>query len=162
MRSAAGKSIWTGRKSDSLIEVEVPGMNRFGGPAPSQKVWVEPEHEEELRRFVDLALRRGRFFLAVMLGGSVVMTAASVLIPVWPWALWGVTGGLAAMGVTIVLCPFATPETVRTIGIRRSVALARVAGVVTVGMAIWVAVLPVGRQGPPAKDGAPPAAHTTE
>jgi len=141
MQRAAGRSVWTGRRSDSLIEVEVPGMNRFGGPAPSEKVWVEPEHEEELRGYIDLALRRGRFFLGVMLGGSVVMTAAAMMTPVWPWAMSVVTGGLAAMGVTIVFCPFSTPETVKTIGIRRSVVLARVAGIATVCMAIWVAIL---------------------
>ncbi|HWV38450.1 MAG TPA: hypothetical protein VN033_08225 [Vulgatibacter sp.] len=87
---------------------------------------MEPEHQGELRAFIDLVLRRGRLFIAVTLGGSVVMIAVSAMTPVWPWAMF---------------CPFSTPETVAMIGIRRSVVIARAAGIFLVGIAIGVAVL---------------------
>ena len=46
-------------------------------------------------------------------------------------------GGLLLLGATVVLLPLATPETVALLGWRRARLLARVLGLVLLGMGVW-------------------------
>lgn len=133
------KSIWSGKHSASLKEVTLPGMTRFGGRAPDVSQFVEPEHEAELRRFIDYSIRFGRLFLTLVMAASLLAVVGASLAPVWPWALWICLVATVAIGVTIIVFPFATPETVAWLGIRRSRTLARYGGIIVVGIAVWMA-----------------------
>ena len=62
--------------------------------------------------------------------------------------LWGVfsgrspvTGaGIGLLGATVLLLPFATPETVRLLGYRKSRALGRLLGLLLVAVGLWVGI----------------------
>lgn len=138
----AKRSMWTGRRSEELIEVRLPGVTRFGTPTTEvESFWVETEHEQQLRAYVEYARRWGRTFLALVLSGTAVSLVASLLIASWPPARWIVTGALLVLAATIVVFPFPTPETVALFGIRRSVVLGRVGGGLVAAVAIWSAIV---------------------
>lgn len=139
-----GRSIWTGRHTDRLVEVTVPGISRFGKVRGVLQVLVEPEHEAETRRFFDYAARFGRLFLALVLVSTAILLAGAFVSPrdfVAGQLL--VALGLLALGGVVLVFPFATPETVAMVGLRRSIRLARAAGGATLVGALVQAVLAV-------------------
>ena len=112
---------WTNEPAVDLKEVVLVVLNRFGiRPAP-KTFFVLPEYEEKLRKFVQLGHRFGLAFLTSM----VVLTLA---IPIAALTRRYVLAGtlVAAEGVLLIIFPFATPETVRSLGIGASITLVRV------------------------------------
>lgn len=51
---------------------------------------------------------------------------------------WGNGPGLLLIGITLIVCPFATPQTVQMIGLNKSFWLGRIMGL---GVSIWALVL---------------------
>lgn len=141
IRWMEGISAWTGRRGTSLREVRLPTTNRFGRPSGEAAFLVEPEHEEEMRRFVGYANRYGRLFLVLVIGLSVVSVAAALLGPLWGGAIWVVNAAMLLLGLTIWIFPFSTPETTATVGLRASRRLARIGGAVVIAMAVGIAFL---------------------
>ncbi|WP_373048999.1 hypothetical protein [Vulgatibacter sp.] len=86
---------------------------------------VEPEHEAKLRAFVDYARRSVKAFWALLVASLVLCLGGTLLSLAWAPAIWAVPAGLLLTWM-LVAYPFATPETIRAMGIRRSVILARV------------------------------------
>jgi len=112
---------WTNEPADDLKKVVLVVPNRFGiRPAP-KTFFVLPEYEEKLRKFVQLGHRFGLAFLTSML----VLTLA---VPIAALTRRYVLAGtlVAAEGVLLIIFPFATPETVRSLGIGPSITLVRV------------------------------------
>jgi uncharacterized membrane protein len=104
---------WTGRHSDEVKEIRVETLDRWGIHTREETFGVLPEHEEELRRFVTYQRRFGRLFLLLMvLGTAVVIFVRSNV---------GVGLTMIGLGVVTFAFPFATPETVQMIGMRKSI-----------------------------------------
>ena len=59
------------------------------------------------------------------------------------WSTWFVAGGLITMGITLLLCPFVTPQTVELVGLKRSLTFGRVAGLLFLlsGLGLAIAIL---------------------
>lgn len=133
-----GRSIWTGRTSDGLMEVSLPGVSRWGTPTAEERFLVEPKHEAELRAYVAHARKWGRFCLVSVLLLSLICLGASTVVVVWPPAMLVIALATFLLGALVIAFPFATPETVAWLGIQRSVKLARVAGVLVLVLAAWM------------------------
>ena len=138
------RCIWTGQRSDRAVPVTLDVPSRTAGAASPRTVHVLPEHEDDLRAYNASVTRWGR----PMLVGLLALTVALVGLAV-AGAVLGVSeadtavgaGALVgAMGLVIVAFPFATPETVGAVGIRASVRIARVLGLVAVALGVWIAV----------------------
>lgn len=121
------RCIWC-HKTDGklkLLLVRVP--NAFGLKEHDVSVSVHTEHEDETRRYYVLLCRYARTFLLSVLLGVVAL----VVFAVFDWEP-GPSAVVIYYGVIFMALPFATPTTVEMVGIKNSVRLARVAGVVLI------------------------------
>ena len=138
------KCLWTGQRSDRAIEITVPGTDALGRSIDVQTLTVLPEHEADLRAFADRARRMGRPFLVTILSltAAILVVAALGTFEVISGAAsaWGVGLGCIGMGVLMVALPFATPETVAAFGVRRSITLACVSGVIVIAVGLAIGV----------------------
>ena len=136
--------IWTHETSDRAIPVTLDVPSGTGATRTERTVHVLPEHEADLRAYNDRVARYGRTFLRAMFGLSAVLLGVSVGGALGGWSddvVGLVVGfGLSAVGWLMIAFPFATPQTVGALGIRRSVWIARVLGALTVGLGIWIAL----------------------
>ncbi|MFW6192876.1 MAG: hypothetical protein ACOC83_05275, partial [Gemmatimonadota bacterium] len=106
-------------------------LNRFWVRLP-----VHPRHERPLRRFAARFRRDGRRFVVSMIALIVVAFAFFLVLHAVEgssavrdrWADAFVGPWMAALGVVLLLFPFATPLTTALIGIRHTVVLVRGAG----------------------------------
>lgn len=59
------------------------------------------------------------------------------------WSTWFVAVGLISMGITLLLCPFVTPQTVELVGLKRSLTIGRLAGLLffVSGLGLAIAIL---------------------
>ena len=139
------RCLWTGERSDRAIEITVPAADRFGRPSEPKTFTVLPEHEADLRAFADLAQRTGRAFLLTIVGLTVSMVVVGVLgstgVISNAASSWGVGLGCMGMGLLMIALPFATPETTAAFGVRRSILIARVAGVVVAGVGLAIGLM---------------------
>ncbi len=140
------RCFWTGIRDSNVIEIEIPALDRFGRSEGTTTAYVLPEHERELRAFVDRVRRQGGLFLRTM-AVLVLMLLASVImaiVGVSPSGLMtrAIGSVVVLIGVTIILFPFATPETISVFGVRRSIVVARYAGIAiaAVGALMWFIV----------------------
>ncbi|MEM1117187.1 MAG: hypothetical protein AAF845_19855 [Bacteroidota bacterium] len=139
------RCIWTFQRDDRVIPVTVDAPALFGGRALPRTFHVLPEHEADLRAYLDLAARYGR----PMLGGVLGLTAAIVGVAVlavafgWPDRLVAVAVGAltAGIGLVLIALPFVTPQTVMAFGLQSSVRIARWVGGLTVAVGGVIAVL---------------------
>jgi hypothetical protein len=127
------KCIWSNRKSSALKEISIVTLDRLGRNPSPRTYLVLPEHEAQFRHFNDKYRRFGRVFfwlivfclIVLMIGGGLTSFGGIQ-------AGLELTGaGLLFMGVLIVVLPFTTPETVRSMGVARSIKLAKILGWVT-------------------------------
>lgn len=121
------RCIWSNRNDPGTREVMLEPKSRFSRP---EAVQVCSAHESQVREYYDYCERYGGWFLALhglLAFGSLIL-----------WALGvpenAVAGGLfIAVGVLVLVLPFATPQTVEMMGIYPSVLLVRVIGVGMIG-----------------------------
>lgn len=111
------RCMWTGRHSDEVREVRLETLDRWGFRTREETFTVLPEHEEELRRFVAYQRRYGRVFLALV--------TLSVAAAFFVRSSLGIGLVMMGIGVMTYVFPFATPETVRMVGMRASIRTAR-------------------------------------
>jgi len=136
-----GRSIWTGRRSASLVSVDVDARILLGGPSGAGGLLVEAQHEEELRRFVAYAERSRTKFWILFSVALASMVAGGAFSVVWPKARWAVAAGALLFALTALVFPFATPQTIRVFGLRRSRQIVRWSSVAMLGLAAWLADL---------------------
>ncbi|NBC84695.1 MAG: hypothetical protein GVY25_00705 [Bacteroidetes bacterium] len=116
------RCIWSHETSDDVMEITVNVPDRLGRNPKPETLTVLPQYEEEVRAYADEVSRHGTRMLILTLGLSVLLVLASVL----PAAGWGrltlpVAGLLtAAIGGVLIRYPFATPETIKMMGMRRA------------------------------------------
>ena len=137
--------LWTGKRDERVIEIDVQGTDRLGKPGDIETLTVLPEHEAELRTYAERAHRYGSTLLFGILGLTAVSIAAAVLGVADVWS--GTTtvrligASVGAMGALMVALPLATPETLQAFGARRSIQIARVSGLITLATGLAIAFL---------------------
>ncbi|GAB5533875.1 MAG: hypothetical protein Rubg2KO_01240 [Rubricoccaceae bacterium] len=137
--------LWTGKRDDRAIEIEVQGTDRLGRPGEIETLTVLPEHEAELRAYAARAQRYGSFLLFGILGLTSVSLLAAALGVTDVWSgtpmVWTIGACVGLMGALMVAVPLATPETLQAFGARRSIQIARVSGLVTLATGLAIALL---------------------
>ena len=130
-----GRSIWTGKHGTGLEEIQLDGWPLLSRKRGEQRLLVEPEFESDLRDFVAYARSKRKAFWAWLVIGTTLCLAGAFLSIEWPIALWAVAAGLLVLGAMILAYPFATPETIRAVGVRPSRRLARLGAALILVMA---------------------------
>ena len=126
------RCIWSNRKDPGTREITLTPVNRLSRP---ETVWVCPAHEPQFRAFHAYAERYGGWFLALF---GLLVSGAFLSIPL------GISEEIVAgviafcFGALMVVFPFATPQTVQMLGVRTSVLLVRVGGVVLFGYGLFL------------------------
>ncbi len=133
--------IWSHETSDRTISVALDVPSATGGEGSRRTVWVLPEHEADLRACNASVTRNGRLFLVATLGLSALVAVVASDVMGLPESASTAAGGLgvAAIGLVIAALPFATPQTIQMVGIRRSVVFVRALGLLVAAMGVWVA-----------------------
>lgn len=136
--------IWTNKTTDRAVPVTLDVPSNTGGERTPQTMHVLPEHEADLRAYNERVARWGRPMIVGLLGLSGLMVAVALGGGLAGWSdrtVAQIAGGLVvAMSVVLFAFPFATPQTVGMFGIRTSIRLARVSGIVMAGLGLWIAL----------------------
>ena len=134
---------WCHERGDHLKQITVTVWDHFVLHRQAHILTVHPAHEEKVRAFATHFRRYGRFFL--------VSTAAVLLAPFvtsffFSEAAEDLLGGIfvALLGVTLIAFPFSANVTAEMMGLRSSVRLARVLGMICLllGALITATALP--------------------
>ena len=139
------RCIWSNKKSARLKEVKVLATNRWATSTREETCYVLPEYEAALRAYTADAVRHGKT-LMILIGMSVVLillaTALGVFGVLSDWStLLVVAGSMVLMGGALIRFPFPTPETIRMLGVHKSIRFARLAGWLTVGVGLLLPLL---------------------
>ncbi len=123
------RCVWSGEVSSRLkpVELEVLGWMR----SHRKTFWVSPEHEAALRGFVAFRNRFVRVFGALLLVEALIVIAGIAAREVWVSC-----AGIIAIGFTVVAFPFATPQTIKQLGMRRARNVARAGGFVAIALGV--------------------------
>jgi small neutral amino acid transporter SnatA (MarC family) len=139
---APGRCAWTGERSDRLVTVTVDAVDRIGRRRGPVELRVRPGHEAALRAHVARVHRFGApFLVAVILIGALAFGAAMAPIVDASWAAVAIPlSGLlvAVLGLLFVAFPFTTPETSAFFGLRRSIVIARILGLLLAALGAWI------------------------
>ena len=114
------RCIWCGRESDALETVELPTLDRWGHPAGVRRFPVDPQHRQALLAFSAFSTRYAPRFLPAL-----GLWLLATVVASWFRGIAGGGLGLMLLGPLMFALPFATPETVAALGIRRSLVLVR-------------------------------------
>lgn len=120
------------------------------GEPRREEVIVHPAHESEARAHTDFALRHWKSFFAAMLSLPFLLVGAGVAAQMlsrragegaggeefWTGVLFGPL--VILFGVFLFRYPFSTPQTVRLLGIKRSVLAVRTLGVLIAALGAWM------------------------
>ncbi len=139
------KCVWCNRSERRLKNITVETPNRFGLNAGGKKMAVCPEHAPRLKKFYFLVYRMAKWYVLVL-----VLVGVLALLGLAPLVMIDQQGGnvdfwakviyaplLLPVALLPVVFPFATPETVKWMGVRNSIILARLLGVCLLGFCVW-------------------------
>lgn len=140
-RKLKPKCIWTGRRDERAIKVTISTLGRLASPT-EKTVHILPEHEEKLRDFNSSFVKEGRTFLYWMMGTVIVIpflvVAGLILTSLYsvPQSILLALVGLPVVliGVLMLRYPYSTPETVKWLGIAKSVKVVRWCGIGTIAL----------------------------
>lgn len=136
MATNAPRCVWTRRRSPHLVRIEYDTLDRLAIDTRRASAWVLPEHEQEFLAFNAFAMRWAQTFLVL----AFALTTLSLIAAILGAIVW-VGLAVGALGVLVVVFPFATPETVAFLGARAAIRLARGLGLVTASLGLLVAAL---------------------
>lgn len=132
--------LWCGRAEGDRTTIAVEAPGRIGGSGGEKSVTVHPEHANAVRAYVAEVRESGRRFLGGIALFAIAgpLGSAGVILLSRPVGLLGMGLSVVGTGATLIRYPFATPETVRFIGIRTAKRVVRAvgAGVVLLGVGI--------------------------
>ncbi len=139
------KCVWCNRSERRLKNITVETPNRFGLNAEGKKMAVCPEHVPQLQKFYFLVNRMAKWYVLVL-----VLVGALALLGLVPLVMIDQQGGnvdswakaiyaplLLPVALLPLVFPFATPETVKWMGVRNSIILVRLLGVYLLGFWAW-------------------------
>jgi hypothetical protein len=119
-----------------LEELSVSGIPGYG-----PRVHVHPEHREETAEFFDRARREwSRALIAIVTVAVLMMIAVPLSLPLGSELLTAIVAGVGNVAIAVLVWryPFPTPLTIRWLGIRRSVAIARGAALLLALSGLWL------------------------
>ncbi|MFH0948031.1 MAG: hypothetical protein V1833_03435 [Elusimicrobiota bacterium] len=135
------RCVWCYKKNEGLKQIEVIVPNRFGMRAHKEIFYVcSSEHERYFKKVADYAKRFGFFFL-VIIGLSTVSVIAVSSLVCEEIVNYVVGSDISLIGILIIIFPFATPETVAILGVKKSIILMRVVGIVLLILGLLIAVV---------------------
>lgn len=122
------RCLWCHGAEGELRQIDITGKAWDDGP-----VHVHPEHEQRLRSFVKRVEGRSTLFISLtVLAVFVVMNSTLVGIMVtWALGLAIMGAALSGLGAVCLAMPFATTQTVRAVGVLRSIRIAQMVGLGT-------------------------------
>ena len=126
------RCIWSKRNDPGTRDVTLQSPDRFPRP---ETVRVCPAHEAQVRAFHAYSARYGGWLLALF---GLLVFGAFMSIPL------GISERIVAgvvplcFGVLMVVFPFATPQTVQMLGMRTSVLVVRIGGLVLAGYGVFL------------------------
>lgn len=126
---------WTHESGPGLERITLPVPNRLGMGAEEETFFVRPEHEADLRRFINYVRRYGRLFLLL-----IVLLSITTLGFALAENLLGVGISVLLTGIVLIIFPFATPETVKGLGLSRAIKLTRILGGVVAALGLFIAL----------------------
>ncbi len=132
---------WCGSSDGELKTITVETPTRFATSTKEETMSVHPEHESELRAFNKEVQAHGKRFLTLSLFFGVVLPMIGLGgLPFVSGAVVSSVIGLStlALGVVLYLYPFATPETVEMLGVKKSVRLVRILAIGIVPLGLWI------------------------
>ena len=136
--STRGTCAWAGVAADDLEPVELETVDRFGRRAGPRVFWVRPRHRDAFLAHGARVRRWGRWLLPFLVVGVALMVAGAAFAgPI------GLGFGLGLLGILFVALPFATPETVEMLGVRKSVAVVRGMGVAMAVAGVLLILAPI-------------------
>lgn len=121
---------WCGRTDPPLIPID--GID-FGGRG---QTFAHADHVDPLRRLAgSLGRNQWRFILAFVALQFVFVLGAVLIAAEVGIGLYIAAAAMIGLGITLIVLPFATPQTVRWFGARTAMALARACGVALIAAA---------------------------
>ena len=134
---------WCHERGGDLKQITVTVWDHFVLHQQEQILTVHPGHEEKVQTFAAHFRRYGRFFLVSI---AAVLLAPLVTSFFFSEAAEDVLGGVfvALLGVILIAFPFCTNATAEMMGLRSSIRLARVLGMICLllGAVIAATALP--------------------
>lgn len=130
------RCIWSGEYTDELIPVEVESVSRFGKRMGRKIYFVQPEYKERLQSFCSFASRYSRWSLLILLLSILFFIYTSI-----NYDLRGGGIGFASIGVVTYIFPFATPETIYWLGIRKSIKVVRIFSGIIILTGVIISIL---------------------
>ena len=138
------RCVWCNRNDDSVREVSVAWIDRWGRNPAQRRLAVHPGHEEKLRRFAAHANRNARGSLFGLAGLLAFMAAVGPIVDALGlderMVMVGTGGAVAVMGLLMFVFPFATPETTAGAGIELSIVIARTGACVMLALGLVIMV----------------------
>lgn len=138
--------IWTGRRDARVKAITLKTLDRFSVPT-EETFYVLPEYEQSLRKFNGRLVDWGRSFLKLIFGLILLMLISVLLALIFSvsnsMVLYAVGINTSLIGLVIVLFPFATPETVKWMGLKRAIIAVRTTGFLTIIFGIAFCFLPL-------------------
>ena len=117
------KCIWCNKPCETDITVE-------------DKDGVYSCCSEECRQKTEKFLRFAKRFTPLFLGLMAVIVVALIALSVTAPRLISIP--MAAMGCVILFLPFCTPQTVQAVGLKKSVLIGRIMGVIVIALGIFM------------------------
>lgn len=144
-QSEIPKCIWSGKRDNRVKAITLKTLDRFSFPT-EKEFHVLPEYEQNLREYNKKLCAHGRTFLLFILTLSAILMTAPVFVLLLEvpesLILYAVGVLIASLGIGIIFYPFATPETVKWLGLERAIKIARYTGVIMILLGILIGMLP--------------------
>lgn len=121
------RCVWCGESAADLEPVEVDCLSRWGRRAGLRTFMVQPRYREAFVAHARFVVRYGPWHLPAVIAVLGAMVAGAHFADIR-----GVGAGLGLLGLLFLALPCATPETVWMLGVRNSIRLVRVIGIVVV------------------------------
>lgn len=129
------RCLWCG-KSDKKNYKEIIMNIKFAKPPQEKAIVCSDECEKKVSdtcKFIE----KGIFFYAIGLIIGIFMSMASIFSPIIGKNLMPITIiGIFISGITIIITPFVTPQTVQLLGLKKGVLSGRICGIMAIIMGI--------------------------
>jgi hypothetical protein len=117
------KCLWCGIKKEDLFEEEIKYKNQI-----LKAYFCNKKHINETIKFIQFAEKHyWHFFI-----GIIVFFIVGLIIMLNGFINLGALIALAGLGLTIIIFPFATPQTNELLGLKRSIIIVRFLGIICI------------------------------
>ena len=136
------KCEWCNKQRDGLKEISILSTGLRAAKRREISFFVCPEHELKLRKFYDGVRRYVLLFL-----GLIIISLICLVTPATcsdnDWAGYLFISSFALIGLTLLLFPFCTPQTIAMMGVAKSIKIARIIGGIIFALGVIVLILAI-------------------